>query len=417
MLRQLGQRAGPQRGADVGGPLVQDGLGHAVQQHEPEHDAGAHAGPDGQHRVLGFGRVAGHHGARPGDGQVQLEVRAERYLDDAVHLPDRGGDQPSRIGVGVVHDVAGAGLPGQLGLDRGADGRGHAGCPAPRGELDGEMPDRPGPAGHQDRGVLDRPVREHQVVRGQGGHAEAGPEFPGDAVRERHGAVLRDHRPFGGRPPAAPGGGEVQPYPLADPVLGPARADRVDHPGAILMGDLESVDGPRGHPGAVLDVGGIDSRDVHPDPDLTRARFRPVDIHHPQYLSCRAGAVIDNRFHRVSLTLATSTLAPGHPAITDTTLIARPARGVAGDPPRRARAGTRLRPRPRGWLGTVRPAGCRPALPCTAGQALRTASISSWTPILSLTTTPPVSIGALKFTPKSRRLISVVAVKPARVPP
>ena len=38
-------------------------------------------------------------------------------------------------------------------------------------------------------------------------------------------------------------------------------------------------------------------------------------------------------------------------------------------------------------------------------------------PILSLTTTPPVSIGALKFTPKSRRLISAVAVKPARVPP
>jgi hypothetical protein len=38
-------------------------------------------------------------------------------------------------------------------------------------------------------------------------------------------------------------------------------------------------------------------------------------------------------------------------------------------------------------------------------------------PILSLTTTPPVSIGALKFTSKSRRLISVVAVKPAREPP
>jgi len=36
---------------------------------------------------------------------------------------------------------------------------------------------------------------------------------------------------------------------------------------------------------------------------------------------------------------------------------------------------------------------------------------------LSATTTPPVSIAALQLTPKSCRLISPVAVNPARVPP
>lgn len=46
-----------------------------------------------------------------------------------------------------------------------------------------------------------------------------------------------------------------------------------------------------------------------------------------------------------------------------------------------------------------------------------TASISSCTVTLSATTTPPVSSAALKSMPKSLRLISPVAVKPARVPP
>jgi len=50
-------------------------------------------------------------------------------------------------------------------------------------------------------------------------------------------------------------------------------------------------------------------------------------------------------------------------------------------------------------------------------QGWSTASISSWIVILSLTTAPPVSMTAPKFTPKSRRLISPMAVKPARVPP
>ena len=58
-----------------------------------------------------------------------------------------------------------------------------------------------------------------------------------------------------------------------------------------------------------------------------------------------------------------------------------------------------------------------PAAQTMVDQALSTASISSWMVTLSLTTTPPPSMAAFQLTPKSLRLISAVAVKPARVPP
>ena len=54
----------------------------------------------------------------------------------------------------------------------------------------------------------------------------------------------------------------------------------------------------------------------------------------------------------------------------------------------------------------------------TRDQAVRsTASISSSTVTLSPTTTPPPSIGMSMSTPKALREISVLAEKPARVPP
>ena len=59
----------------------------------------------------------------------------------------------------------------------------------------------------------------------------------------------------------------------------------------------------------------------------------------------------------------------------------------------------------------------REPVPVPGQAARRTASISRVTSILSPTITPPVSIGAEKLTPKSRRLMVVVAVNPARVPP
>ena len=68
-----------------------------------------------------------------------------------------------------------------------------------------------------------------------------------------------------------------------------------------------------------------------------------------------------------------------------------------------------------------RPGGAPPGRPQAAlprpAQDWSTASISSWIVTLSLRTAPPVSMTAVKFTPKSRRLISAVAVNPARVPP
>ena len=131
------------------------------------------------------------------------------------------------------------------------------------------MPDRPGAAGHQNRGVLDRPVPEYQVVRSQGLDAQAGAQLHRDAVGQRDRAVFRDHGPFGGGPPAAAARGEVQPDPLADAVLRPARADRVDDPGAVLMRDLETVDGPGVAPPRLLTSVGL-------TPDTwTRTRTSP----------------------------------------------------------------------------------------------------------------------------------------------
>ncbi len=56
-------------------------------------------------------------------------------------------------------------------------------------------------------------------------------------------------------------------------------------------------------PARLLTSVGLIPDTLDPDPDLARTRFRPLDIHHPQHLGRRAGAVIDSRFHRVPLTL------------------------------------------------------------------------------------------------------------------
>lgn len=59
--------------------------------------------------------------------------------------------------------------------------------------------------------------------------------------------------------------------------------------------------------------------------------------------------------------------------------------------------------------------GLGPAAP--AGHSARTASASMTSCTLSATTTPPPSMAAFQLTPNSLRLISPVALKPARVPP
>src|ERR1022692_1523602 len=104
----------------------------------------------------------------------------------------------------------------------------------------------------------------------------------------------------------------------------------------------------------------------------------------------------------------------------------------------RAPAGCRVtairnrRPRTRRTQYRLRPAApARRQAPTAAVQSLharrgwrwelaqeaRTASISRFSVTLSLTTAPPFCIGASKLTPNSLRLISPVALKPARGPP
>ena len=87
--RQPRQRPGAEGGRDVACRLIERGRGDVVEQDEPEHDVGGHAGPDRQHRVGCLRRVADDHRVRPGHGQVELEVRAQCHLNDPVHLPGR----------------------------------------------------------------------------------------------------------------------------------------------------------------------------------------------------------------------------------------------------------------------------------------------------------------------------------------
>jgi hypothetical protein len=57
-----------------------------------------------------------------------------------------------------------------------------------------------------------------------------------------------------------------------------ARADGVDHAGAVLVRDPQAVE--RALCGAVagLGIGRVDGRDLHPDADLAGAGIGPVDL-------------------------------------------------------------------------------------------------------------------------------------------
>ena len=85
-------------------------------------------------------------------------------------------------------------------------------------------------------------------------------------------------------PHAAAGRGQPQPDPLADTARVHPGADRLDDPRAVLVRDLEAVDGPRDSPGPGLMVGGVDAGGVHPDQDLARARRGPVHLLDPEDL-------------------------------------------------------------------------------------------------------------------------------------
>ena len=106
---------------------------------------------------------------RLGDREVELEVRAERDLDDPVDLPDPLGG--ARLAV-VDDEVRGA---GELRLLV-ARHRGHDLGPAPACELDRGVADRSRAARDEHPPAVERPVGEQAVVGGQRRDAERGAE-------------------------------------------------------------------------------------------------------------------------------------------------------------------------------------------------------------------------------------------------
>ena len=166
----------------------------------------------------------------------------------------------------VVHDVVGAGGPGQGRLLGGADG-GDDGGARPPGQLDGGVADRARPARHQDgaagegaRAQAGGALVGHRQgpVGGEGGDAQAGADVERRARGQGDGVVLGDGdqllggavRPVPGRLP--------QPHPLADPArrrrpaptatmvpapswLGTVSGDRVGSPGRLPLRTFQSV--------------------------------------------------------------------------------------------------------------------------------------------------------------------------------
>ena len=161
------------------------------------------------------------------------------------------------------------------------------------------MADRARAARDQDGLALDRPVGEQAAVRGHRRHAETRTELDGDAVRQRHRLMFGHHRPLRGGSPPTVRRRQPGPHPLADAALVDARADRVDHSRAIVVRDLEAVDGPGRGPAAGFPVGRVDPGRLDPDPDLPRSGLRPLDVLDPQHLAGRPVPVIQRSLHRV----------------------------------------------------------------------------------------------------------------------
>src|SRR5581483_4535436 len=92
-----------------------------------------------------------------------------------------------------------------------------------------------------------------------------------------------------------------QPDPLADPCGIHPGADRLDHPGAVLVRDLEAVYGPRDGTGPGLVIGRVDAGGVHPDQNLARTRLGPVHLLDLQDLGRLARAPVQRCSHGCSV--------------------------------------------------------------------------------------------------------------------
>ena len=199
-------------------------VGEGVEDQELEADVLPERRPQ-RHRqlVAAVVRVDRDQPVHPDDLEVDPDVLRRRDLDRDVHAVRREReDLLRRVGLAVVHDVVGAGGPGQRGLllaahgrdDRGARPRGRAGSrrcrrrPLPRRPARPCRPARPGPSRCRWLAGGERPVRGH------GRDAEAGAEVEvrvvgqRDHPRRRAGRCTR--RPCrgpgrAGRAPARPG--------------------------------------------------------------------------------------------------------------------------------------------------------------------------------------------------------------------
>jgi hypothetical protein len=117
-------------------------------------------------------------------------------------------------------------------------------------------------------------------VRGQRRDAEARADVERDAVRQAHGLALRQAHVFLRRPVRPQPGRLPQPDPLSDTRRIDPIADGIDASGAILIRhDLRKRELPIAAAAARLPIGGVHSRDLHGNANLTRSRLwnRPLD--------------------------------------------------------------------------------------------------------------------------------------------
>ena len=99
-----------------------------------------------------------------------------------------------------------------------------------------------------------------------------------------------------------------QPDPLADPALVDPGTDRLDHAGAIAVGnDARIAEGLVAPAGAPLGVGGVDAGRVHPDQDLAGAGRRPRHITNADHVARRPGRLVPGSPHGPAHAMARST--------------------------------------------------------------------------------------------------------------
>ena len=272
-------------GGDVLDALRLGGRRGGVQQHELPAGVGHHRRAHRQRqRLLVVVGVDGHRAVGRHGLDVDVGVRGGGDLDDRGHAVGRDlADLGHDVLLGVGDDVVGAGGGRQLRLLGAADG-GDDGGVRPVGELDRGVADGAGAAADQHgaagQGARPEPLRpalgdREAAVGGDERDAQRGAEVEGGDVGQRHDLSGRHDGVLLRGAVRAAVGGLPDPHPQALQRLLDAGSDRVDHPGAVLVGHLRGLDRRPGPAAAsALPVGGVHPGAHDPDPDLARARAR-----------------------------------------------------------------------------------------------------------------------------------------------